>query len=131
MRTLANFVPAAAAAKPSPWGRWRGAALLRCTVTDEVSPPLAGLTSAFTFAILWLAAVAASAPSEGFGFRAPPVADTTPQSFRLVKQAEKPAPLTQGSREARSVFLGNKGGAMRRLRHVRGNEKIFPQHLKL
>ena len=31
-----------------------------------------------------------------------PVADTTPQSFRLVLQAEKPAPLTQGSRELRS-----------------------------
>ena len=28
--------------------------------------------------------------------------DTTPQSFRLVKQAENPAPLTQGSREPRS-----------------------------
>ena len=39
-------------------GRWRGA------VTDEGSPPMAGLTAARAFAILWLAAVTASAPSE-------------------------------------------------------------------
>ena len=36
----------------------------RCTVTDEGSPPTAGLTAARAFAILWLAAVAPSAPSE-------------------------------------------------------------------
>ena len=33
------------AAKPSLWGRWHGAVPWHCTVTDEVSPPLAGLTS--------------------------------------------------------------------------------------
>ena len=38
------------------------------------------------------------------------VADTTPQSFRLVKQAEKPAPLTQGSREVRSMRLTGRIG---------------------
>ena len=37
----------------------------------------------------------------------------------------------QGSRDSRSILLGDNGGAMRHLRHVRGNEKIFPQHLKL
>ena len=31
--------------------------------------------------------------------------DTTPQSFRLVKQAENPAPLAQGSQDSRSVLL--------------------------
>ena len=45
---------------PSPWGRWRGAALCR-TVTDEGSPPSAGLIAAHTFVILWLAAAAALA----------------------------------------------------------------------
>ena len=39
------------------------------------------------------------------------VADTTPQSFRLVKQAEKPAPLAQGSRGSRSVRLAEHRGA--------------------
>ena len=61
----------------------------RRTVTDEGSPPLAGLTSAFTFAILWLAAVAASAPSEGFGFRAPPVADTARKASRCRPQVRE------------------------------------------
>ena len=37
----------------------------------------------------------------------------------------------QGSREARSVLLGDKGGAMRRLRHVRGNEKFFSAALEI
>ena len=37
--------------------------------------------------------------------------DTTPQSFRLVKQAENPAPLTQGSRDSRSVSLCKHRGA--------------------
>ena len=38
-------------------GRWHGAAQRRA-VTDEGSPPTAGLTAARAFAILWLAAVA-------------------------------------------------------------------------
>ena len=39
-------------------GRWHGAAPRRA-VTDEGSPLKAGLTAVRTFAILWLAAVAA------------------------------------------------------------------------
>ena len=70
-------------------GRWRGAALLRCTVTDEGSPPTAGLTAARAFAILWLAAVATSAPSEGFGFRAPPVADAARKASRCRPQVRE------------------------------------------
>ena len=58
-----DFAHGAGAPLPSPWGRWRGAALRR-TATDESSPPLADLTAARTFANLWSAAVAASAPSE-------------------------------------------------------------------
>ena len=50
-----DFAHGAGAPLPSPWGRWRGAALRR-TVTDEGSPPLAGLTAAGTFANLWSAA---------------------------------------------------------------------------
>ena len=41
-----------------------GGTVRRRAVTDEGSPPMAGLTAARAFAILWLAAVAASAPSE-------------------------------------------------------------------
>ena len=59
------------------------------TVTDEGSPPLAGLTAALTFAILRLAAAAASAPSEGFGFRAPPVADTARKASRCRPQVRE------------------------------------------
>ena len=33
-----------------PWGRWRGAAPWRCTVTDEVRPPKAGVTAAVSTA---------------------------------------------------------------------------------
>ena len=33
---------------PSPWGRWRGAVLWHCTVTDEGSPLKAGLTAVRT-----------------------------------------------------------------------------------
>ena len=35
-------------ALPSPWGRWRGAVLWHCTVTDEGSPLKAGLTAVRT-----------------------------------------------------------------------------------
>ena len=41
-----------------------GGTVRRRAVTDEGSPPMASLTAARAFAILWLAAVAASAPSE-------------------------------------------------------------------
>ena len=41
-----------------------GGAALRRTVTDEGSPLTADLNAARTFVILWLAAGAASAPSE-------------------------------------------------------------------
>ncbi len=61
----------------------------RCIVTDEVRPPSVGVTAARTFAILWLAAVAASAPSEGFGFRAPPVADTARKASRCRPQVRE------------------------------------------
>ena len=39
--------------------------------------------------------------------------------------------LSRRGGDSRSVLLGDNGGAMRHLHHVRGNEKIFPQHLKL
>ena len=56
LRTESNLCePRRRSALPSPWGRWRGAALRR-TVTDEGSPPEAGLTAARTFANLWSAA---------------------------------------------------------------------------
>ena len=48
----AHFYAAAAqrwrGALPSPWGRWRGAVLWHCTVTDEGSPLKAGLTAVRT-----------------------------------------------------------------------------------
>ena len=47
-----------------PLGRWRGAALLRRTVTDEGSPLKAGLTAARNFANFVAFGEAASAPSE-------------------------------------------------------------------
>ena len=49
------------------WGRWHGAAQRR-SVTDEGSPPPAGLTAAYTFAILRLAAEPSSEPSERLAF---------------------------------------------------------------
>ena len=52
---------------------WRG------IVTDEVRPPSVGVT----------AAAAASAPSEGFGFRAPPVADTARKASRCRPQVRE------------------------------------------
>ena len=67
---------------PSPWGRWRGAVPWHCTVTDEGSPLTAGLTSARTLANSVHGAAAPSAPSEGFGFRAPPVADAARKASR-------------------------------------------------
>ena len=66
-----------------------GGTVRRRAVTDEGSPPMAGLTAARAFAILWLAAVAASAPSEGFGFRAPPVADTARKASRCRPQVRE------------------------------------------
>ena len=57
-------------------------------VTDEGSPLKAGFTAARTLANLRLAAVAASAPSEGFGFRAPPVADTARRQAAAVRKCE-------------------------------------------
>ena len=51
----------------------------RCIVTDEVRPPSVGVT----------AAAAASAPSEGFGFRAPPVADTARKASRCRPQVRE------------------------------------------
>ena len=116
------------AAKPSPWGRWRGAALLRRTVTDEVSPPLAGFTAARTLANLWLAAVAASAPSEGFGFRAPPVADTTPQSsLRLASSPSirSEAPSFIVARAAKPLVFGAKHQTQNVVRRSRTN--ILPK----
>ena len=79
---------------------------LRRIVTDEGSPPWAGLTAARTFVILWLAAGAASAPSEGFGFRAPPVADAARKASRCRPQvrertAEARAANGEGAKLAR------------------------------
>ena len=55
---------------------WRG------IVTDEVRPPSVGVTAARTFAILWLAAVAASAPSSEGGEGAP--APSTDKILRFI-----------------------------------------------
>ena len=78
---------AAVAALAFPFGE--GGTARHRAVTDEGSPPTAGLTAARAFAILWLAAVAASAPSEGFGFRAPPVADTARKVSRCRPQVRE------------------------------------------
>ena len=48
-----------------------------------------GIGTAPTAANLWLAAAAASAPSEGFGFRAPPVADTARKASRCRPQVRE------------------------------------------
>ena len=73
---------------PSPWGRWRGAVPWHCTVTDEGSPLTAGLTSARTLANSVHGAAAPSAPSEGFGFRAPPVAETARRQAAAVRKCK-------------------------------------------
>ena len=59
---------------------------------------------------LWCAAVAASAPSEGFGFRAPPVADAARKASRCRPQvreriAEARAANGEGAKLARPKDL--------------------------
>ena len=63
--------------------------MLRRTVTDEGSPPPAGLTAVRTFAILWLAAVAAR------------TAPTAARAFAILWLAAvaASAPLCTGSRQ--------------------------------
>ena len=72
-RTFVILWLAAAAALAFPLGKVaRCGAVPHRTVTDEGSPPSAGLTATRTFVILWLAAAAASAPlcrTDGDGAR--------------------------------------------------------------
>ena len=63
-----------------------------------------------TAEILWRAAVAASAPSEGFGFRAPPVAEAARKASRCRPQvreriAEARAENGEGAKLARQKDL--------------------------
>ena len=69
-----------------------------------------GVGTAPTAANLWLAAVAASAPSEGFVFRAPPVAEAARKASRCRPQvrertAEARAANGEGAKLARQKDL--------------------------
>ena len=64
---------------------------------------------------LWRAAVAASPPSEGFGFRAPPVADTARKASRCRPQVQGVCRSTSGGRRG-----GNGGTAYKGLKRRDG-----------
>ena len=97
---------------PSPWGRWRGAALRR-TVTDEGSPPPAGLTAPCTDLALL----------SKFGINAIPCRGYNPSVFSARETSRKASsPYTgeprfalsspyraQGSRGSRSMRLAKAG----------------------
>ena len=104
---------------PSPWGRWRGAVPWHCTVTDEGSPLTAGLTSARTLANSVHGAAAPSAPSEGFGFRAPPVAETARRQAAAVRKCKANAAARAANGEgAKLAFAFASGKSKRRKERI-------------